>query len=346
MFGIFRTLLAINVVAFHILKIRYIGPLAVYSFFILSGFLMTLIMQKTYGYSVTGLKRYAINRFLRLFPTYWVLLVITFGCIFVIGQDFVSSIHKSMIIPRSFSELLANIFMIFPSGTAFPSRLSPAAWALTIEIFFYALIGLGLSYNKKITVLWLALSLIYLIYQNIFLEKLGFEYGSIYSASLPFALGAMIFHFQAILIKIKVPTSVILMLFVFNIIFMGSAELFIGEELIWKFGIIGTGLNMVFSTILISNLYELSINKRLQNIDKIIGELSYPIYVFHWTAAAFCSWLFFRDNLETTLSQNIIVFSTGLLLSVLVAFILDCYLKNRIDSLRAKQRQTTSVVIK
>lgn len=344
MFGIFRTLLAINVVAFHLLDIRYIGPLAVYSFFILSGFLMTLIMHNTYGYSFMGLKRYVTNRFLRLFPAYWILLLITLGCILFIGPDFFSSFHGSMLIPRNFSELSANIFMVFPTGTDFPSRLSPAAWALTIEIFFYALIGLGLSFNKTITVLWLAISVFYLFFQNIYLGKLGFDYGSVYSASLPFALGAILFHFHVDLMKLKIPTLLILTLFVANILFMGASELFIDEDLIWKFGIVGTGINMILTVILISNLYALSVDKRWKDLDKSIGELSYPIYVFHWTAAAFCSWLFFRDSVENTMSQNLVVFGVGLLLSILVAVILNNYLNNTIDYLRAKQKRIPLVV--
>ena len=338
MFGILRTLLAINVVAFHLLDVRFIGPLAVYSFFILSGFLMTLIMQKTYGYTTIGLKRYITNRFLRLFPAYWLLLIITISCIFFIGQDYVSSVHSSMLIPRSLSELLANIFMFFPRGTDYPSRLSPAAWALTIEMFFYFLIGLGFSYNKKTTMLWLVISVLYLLYQNFYLGVLGFEYGSIYSASLPFALGAVVFHFQGTLAKFNIPTSLFLSLFVTNIVFLGSAELYVDKQAIWKLGIVGTALNMLFTVFLISNLYRLKISKNLRNIDKEIGDLSYPIYVFHWTAAALCSWLLFRDNVELTMVQSIIVFSASLLLSVMVALVLNRSLNNTIEYLREKQK--------
>ena len=61
MFGVFRLILAFNVVAFHIAGIPTIGRYAVYSFFILSGFLMATIMHKTYGYDVQGLKKYALN---------------------------------------------------------------------------------------------------------------------------------------------------------------------------------------------------------------------------------------------------------------------------------------------
>ena len=53
--GIYRFLLALNVVIFHLLDVPAIGPFAVFSFFVLSGFLMTLIMKETYGYSLSGL---------------------------------------------------------------------------------------------------------------------------------------------------------------------------------------------------------------------------------------------------------------------------------------------------
>jgi peptidoglycan/LPS O-acetylase OafA/YrhL len=68
LFGIFRFTLALNVMIFHVMAIKVIGPYAVYSFFILSGFLMTTIMKNTYGYTVSGFKSYAYNRLLRIFP--------------------------------------------------------------------------------------------------------------------------------------------------------------------------------------------------------------------------------------------------------------------------------------
>ena len=71
MFGIWRTLLAIEVVAYHILPLPLIGRYAVFSFFVLSGFLMTEIMQRAYGYTPGGSVRYLANRALRLLPSYW-----------------------------------------------------------------------------------------------------------------------------------------------------------------------------------------------------------------------------------------------------------------------------------
>ena len=92
--GIYRFLLALNVVIFHLLGVPAIGPFAVFSFFVLSGFLMTLIMKETYGYSLSGLSKYAMNRFLRLFPSYWVLLLITILAIGLVGNSNSKAFHR------------------------------------------------------------------------------------------------------------------------------------------------------------------------------------------------------------------------------------------------------------
>ena len=51
MFGTYRTALAMMVVMLHYAKLAYIGNYAVFGFFALSGYLMTFIMHKNYGYT-------------------------------------------------------------------------------------------------------------------------------------------------------------------------------------------------------------------------------------------------------------------------------------------------------
>jgi peptidoglycan/LPS O-acetylase OafA/YrhL len=51
MFGFFRTLLALAVVVEHLGPAHYVGPYAVFGFYVLSGYLMTLIMHETYGHT-------------------------------------------------------------------------------------------------------------------------------------------------------------------------------------------------------------------------------------------------------------------------------------------------------
>ena len=80
-----RAFAALNVAMFHAIgagvaygmKASLMAPLegwganGVDLFFVLSGFLMTLVLTTKYGFDRTGLKAYAFNRFMRIFPLYW-----------------------------------------------------------------------------------------------------------------------------------------------------------------------------------------------------------------------------------------------------------------------------------
>jgi len=91
MFGTYRTLLALMVVALHLGGLS-MGGYAVFGFYVLSGYLMTLIMQNNYGYSALGFYKYALNRFLRIYPIYWVSIVFSAILVWYFGLVFWSAI--------------------------------------------------------------------------------------------------------------------------------------------------------------------------------------------------------------------------------------------------------------
>ncbi len=202
MFGTYRTLLAVMVIFLHLGGIPVLGAYAVFGFYILSGYLMTFIMHQNYGYTHTGRMRYALNRILRIYPIYWLSCVFSLFLITLFGQNYTSVFHPSIYSPADIESLLRNIFLFFP-GREEP-RLTPPSWALTVEIFFYICIGLGLSKNKQITKYWFSISLAYTAVINI----IGFEwadrYYSIAAASLPFSTGAIIFHYRENLKQINI----------------------------------------------------------------------------------------------------------------------------------------------
>ena len=153
-------------------------------------------MKETYGYSLSGLSKYAMNRFLRLFPSYWVLLLITILAIGLVGNSNSKAFHHAMFLPTTYSEWASNLSLIFWSQTPIEivPRMAPATWALTIELFFYLIIGL-VSSSKVSTLTWVSVSVLYTIYFNL-TSHIGLGYGTIWLASLPFSLGAMVYHFK------------------------------------------------------------------------------------------------------------------------------------------------------
>src|SRR3569623_308588 len=76
--GFLRVLLALSVLIAHseeFLGIKLIGGrLAVETFFIISGFYMSLVLSEKYGHIKNSYKLFISNRFLRLLPVYWVVL--------------------------------------------------------------------------------------------------------------------------------------------------------------------------------------------------------------------------------------------------------------------------------
>jgi len=346
MFGIYRFILAFNVVLFHILKVPQIGSLAVYSFFILSGYLMTYIMHHTYGYSYKGVKLYALNRFYRLFPVYWALMLVTVFVIMVVGNDFASTFHIAMRLPQDITELIINITMVYPdfSPSSYTPRLAPATWALTIELFFYLLIGLGISKSKLRTNIWFTCSICYVLYNNILLKQYGLDYGNFISASLPFSIGAMLFfHKNTIqnlllkfhLFKLRTVTS----LFTFNVIFC-STVVFIFPEQSWKIVILCKAVNLVLSAVMVIKLSETKSDTPLiKSIDKFTGDLSYPVYVFHWAAACFASWL-----LYTSPQKGPMAFTIGLVLTIVVSVIVNKFINDKIELLRRKVKKSPAAL--
>ncbi|MEJ1355170.1 MAG: hypothetical protein RPU39_10845 [Candidatus Sedimenticola sp. (ex Thyasira tokunagai)] len=194
MFGTYRTLLALMVVALHLGGIPKVGAYAVFGFYCLSGYLMTLIMHSNYGYTLPGISKYAVNRALRIFPLYWVSILFSAVLIWQLGSNFISSYHPAIYMPGNASELSKNLMIFFPFMDV--PRLTPPAWALTVELFFYILIGAGISKNKGITLIWFVFSVLYHIGALFFDLGWSHRYYTIAAASLPFSTGALIFHYR------------------------------------------------------------------------------------------------------------------------------------------------------
>jgi len=280
MFGTYRTLLALMVVAQHIGGIPSIGSYAVFGFYILSGYLMTFIMHRNYGYTANGLYKYAINRFLRIYPIYWISILITLCIIFYVGEEYSRNYHPMLILPENYYDILRNIFIFFPDQA--PPRLTPPAWALTVELFFYILIGLGISKDKKAVNIWFALSLLYHLTRIIFFPELDRYYG-IFAASLAFSTGALIYHYKNQFIhyfyRIKYIKFELFPILIFSAFLIN-----------WYIGYkTHTGSNFTFycSYFLCSLLVlVLSQQKKLyfisKKFDNIMGDFSYPIYLIHY----------------------------------------------------------------
>ena len=343
MFGIWRTLLAIEVVIYHLIDVPVIGEYAVFGFFVLSGFLMTAIMQQTYGYAPVGVLNYLQNRALRLYPNYWFAAIISFLTIFVLGPAAVSAYNPHMIMPPTPGAWLENFTMIFFGW--FPkdhlARLVPPAWALTVEIFYYVLIGLGASRTRKSTIIWVSASVIYVV--GAYAGGGGGPnlYSAVPAGSLPFAMGAFTYHYRDTIqnalsdMRFTNPWPFIVTRWI-------SCALFTIANAATGFGwliSLGNYVNVAISVLIVCTLYHAKPGPALRRVDRDIGDFSYPIYLLHWQMGAVASAVLFGSLIRGPTLEGIAAAGLGLALTILLGLVCARLIDPTIETLRARVRQ-------
>ncbi len=338
MFGFYRTMLAVWVMACHLVGIPVIGVCAVFSFFVLSGFLMTTIMHESYGYDISGIKRYAVNRFLRLYPMYWAFVLISIIAILVISEEYSKGYKSVLYIPDSISGLLFNCSMIFPLYNVEP-RLSPPTWALTVEIFFYVCIAFGISKTKKITFVWVTLSIIYYILSYIIDLTGPHRHATIFAASLPFSLGSLLFYYKPevfrIINKIRISSPIfILSIYIFNAAVLAFNSYYSPFSCSNYIGEIGRYSNILLSLLVVTSLFYKGGEIFSKKLDKTVGDYSYPIYLGHWQCGLVASFILYDSPTKGMSIDGIISFSLSLVLVFALSFIIIQLIDKNISHVR------------
>jgi len=137
------------------------GWLGVPVFFILSGFVIYLTVNKS-----NTILKFLKSRFLRLYPTYWICIVLT------LLFHFFSSLSINRL---SFSDVLLNFTMF--QGLFDIKNVDGAYWSLFPELIFYLLMAFLMLLKKQNTyyiynIILIILGVLYLIWPNIVFEKI------------------------------------------------------------------------------------------------------------------------------------------------------------------------------
>ena len=159
---IFRGLAAISVLLFHyttkfnsVFKSDLMsavefphGHYGVHLFFIISGFVIFMTLER-----LNSGKEFLKRRFIRLYPTFWLCLLITFS---------ISSLAGISQFKRSIIELFINFTMI-PSLLR-TKPVDGAYWSLEVELLFYFLMFLIVKMGRKgdiliFNIFWLIISI-------------------------------------------------------------------------------------------------------------------------------------------------------------------------------------------
>ncbi len=301
--GGIRLLLAVSVLIVHsspIFGITIIpGYLAVQVFYIISGFYMTFIYTTKYANTSRPAYYFLSNRFLRLYPTYILVIVLTIllGVVFgvLLGDygklQFYGDMYEH--VPGSLTSLvivfLSNITLIGQDIVSFfgindhgnlyflglqtemklqEYFLIPIAWTVAVEIFFYLLTPFLVV--RRITIILIAIAVVVLLRAILFWQ---------FNVPGPFAIYRFapteIFWFLLGILSYKLHESGFLpgrkYGFYFMLVVVAFALLF--KHAPYDF--------VMFAMIF---LFTPAIFYRFSksSIDRYLGELSYPVYLAHY----------------------------------------------------------------
>lgn len=346
MFGLLRTLLAFFVVIGHLFGPGLLGNYAVFGFYILSGYLMTTIMHRTYGFTIEGRKNYVINRFLRIYPAYWFSLSLSIVILLLFGKE-ITAYHSAIYLPNSLGAGLRNI-LLFLSFEDLP-RLSPSTWALTIEIFFYLAIGVGVSKNKFITIIWFVASIVYTLFSLFAMpDDWTARYFTIRAASLPFSLGAMMYHYKNGIQSFFQKYSLNQPILWFVLVCLNCCGSFFLEAK-YKIPItltVGLYINLMLMAILIQSLMKASFPFVSKKTDGLLGKLSYPIYLTHWQVAAVLHVTVFPSYWRGMTLQGAAFLLFSLCLVILLSLLMSSIIDPPIEKLRKRVKNNNSLASK
>ncbi len=355
--GLLRFILAITVVIAHsstIFGFSFVGgQIAVQAFYIISGFYMSLILNEKYIGVNNSYKLFITNRFLRLYPIYWTILLLTIlysvtVIVYTHGHSYARfniyvDNYNNMNFSSLFFLIFTNLFLFLQdivmflgldksSGFLFftpnfqetsPQLHSflfiPQAWTIGVEIAFYLIAPFLVRKKIKIIIPLILMSLLLrFILAHYGLKADPWSYRFFPTELVFFLLGIISYQIYVKLRSITIKTIYL--------------------KIIWCSVL---GFTLIFNFLPIPHKYEIYlflfficlpfifILTQKWKIDTYIGELSYPIYISH---------IFVLTCLESL--KIPIIGGLGLNLTittVLFSFVLNELVAKKIEKIRQKR---------
>ena len=347
MFGTYRFLLASAVIVFHLLPkvAANAGYQAVFCFFVLSGYLMTRVLNEVYGFSFRGMRNFVANRALRIYPPYWVAASLSLVVIIVAG-DLPATMNNGLRLPGSFSEWALNFIILGHCPPGAVPRLIPPVWTLHVEWVYYLLLCLVLARKKSIALLWLGFSgcltaALFAYAAHADRSFLAVLYYSTLASSLPFAAGSALYFISRDLRRVSARISRRLYLWT-----VGMVAGFYALTSVLDLGLHprhGTAI-FLYAALLIGIAATFVLQggvdmpKKEARVDRFMGDLSYPMYLLHWPVAVGLAWIGF----DSRMLSRIGFFTAAYATTITASTMLHLFLERPIDRFRASLRSKPS----
>ena len=301
MFGYLRFLLAIIVLFSHTgLSPEWgnLGATSVTIFYMLSGFVITNILNKLDERGDCLIINFYIDRFLRIFPLYIISLCFYYLYIIIKNADLTTL------------SLLQNLTLIPCNYIKNPTI--PVAWSLALE--FQVFLIMPIIYRNKVLFYSLGLiSMIIFLASNLsYLNKYTWAYFKLPGVLFIFLTGSIIAQSKLNIIKSY--------LAIFIALISLSGFFFVEFGFIERGGFQSEVLLGIFLGVLL--IIQIKDSRRLK-FNQELGSMSYSIFLIH-----FLFIFIFRDYNLNSYFFNLCVFSSSLIFSILAYYLMERKLNN------------------
>jgi len=355
--GLLRFLLALSVVVSHTSAVSGYklvgGVIAVEIFFILSGFYMALVLNEKYTYANGGFKIFVGNRFLKVFPVYFLVLFLSFFVNYLDGSG-IFNLNNDIPLAVNILGLLTNVtlfgqdllhfisykdggFVIpdytrqFGSNSMDHLLVLPQSWTLALELYFYVIIYFVLNNKYKVYILGFILLFSWAVkvvfYTNDLISS-PYSYRFFASELYLFMYGVGSYY-----LYVKVKTIK------FHPVLIGLIYFILMSIVVYFFLILQEYINLsitgpvdiyykesiyIVFILVVPILFHVSRKNRL---DMMLGDLSYPIYIVHLLIPQLINILEIKKNPVTLLMYIII---SSILLNYIIQKPIESYRKRRV----------------
>jgi peptidoglycan/LPS O-acetylase OafA/YrhL len=287
-----RFLLSCVVLQAHIwpLDAGWLAWQSVFGFYTLSGFLMVRILRQRYGFGGQNFCRFALNRVLRLWPAYLVVLTMTS---FSLQHLDIGGVYPLLHAPRDHWDALANITVLGLVGVSFSHEAAmtlmvPNSWSLSIEMFCYLLLALYFAKSEKRLVVLALIGAVTLAWSTGECVARGGQllgagpycfqsrYGVLQAGFIPFALGGLL-YFRLAQIRTAIAGRG----------WWIASGFFIATVLIAAEPALQYTVAPFFGSLIVACLVALASNQaKATGLTDFIGRASYHLFIAQWVLAA------------------------------------------------------------
>lgn len=305
-FGTWRLLLAVLVALSHLWAgmIDGYAAYAVWGFFVLSGYLMTYVLSRKYGFGAAGLKAYAFNRFIRIMPGYYLALIAGVVTIIALRNCVdLTRLNPQFAMPHGKGWLNPLTLLPVFHGGNLPV---PVSGALATEVGMYLLMPLMARHPSTA---WIALILGVVANATIGFGMRSFAVRYTYfgTCMVAFATGSLAGHYIEQLRRFSWPRIALAAWVAHGLVWLAW------DPWPWTYGL--------YSSVLLSAWVVVSLDSRQTSpMDRMLGDWSYPVYLLHTTVAA---WLLPYFGYGRSFGFFAVAFVLTILVSWVVVVFLD-----------------------